>query len=455
MWFFLGLVIESTIIPLELIFEHRMYFASIGLTLSVVVAAYSLFTSMLSRMQAADQRKLCWSLFAIVASVLALTTFTRNSDWKDSVTLNGDNALKAPNNHRAHVNYAVALSQAGRYREAIEEANIAIKLGRPNFDSYCEAADAIVLSYFGLNEFEEAAREGERLLRERPDNAGSSALAFTHLSLAYSYAELGRLQEAYACILKGLRTNQQLTLPMTHLKNTAVNLLSIILDRAGATGSDLDEDGTLDPGRFTHRVWIAQTFLKLGDRSEAREILQAAAYGNVDDQEALQLLDSIIRDDLKNAIQQAKGSYKERYVYHPFSQFHASMALAFLIREQQSLHRFINLGERLVDNAINLQPDSADAHLLKGWYHFGRNEFVGAVGKAKKAIELDPNDAKICLGLGFFLAQAGHPHEAIDALQKALDLYPDHPQRRAVLNVIGNLRSETTKLAKDAAAITN
>ncbi len=38
MWFLLNLLIESTIVPLELVFEHRLYLPSVGFTLVAVCA---------------------------------------------------------------------------------------------------------------------------------------------------------------------------------------------------------------------------------------------------------------------------------------------------------------------------------------------------------------------------------------------------------------------------------
>ena len=49
-WFFLNLVIESTIIPLELVFEHRLYLPSMGFYLSVAALLVTLFRWAASRL---------------------------------------------------------------------------------------------------------------------------------------------------------------------------------------------------------------------------------------------------------------------------------------------------------------------------------------------------------------------------------------------------------------------
>lgn len=455
LWFLLSLVIESTVVPLELIFEHRMYFSSIGLILSVVVSAFTVFAHILKTMRENDFRKLSWSLFAIVASVLCLATFERNSTWQDSVTLNGDNVRKAPNNHRAHANYALALTQHHEYEKAIEEAKIAISLGKPYFESYCEAVNTIVLSYYGLGEYESAVTEGQRLIEEKPEGSGSMALPSSWIVIGYAYKEQGKLQEAYDAVFKALWYEQRLTMRVPHLQDASINLLEMLLAMARSKGVDLDRDGNADPGAHISKTWIAKVFLRLGETPKAGELLQEAVAENPADSESHQLLARLVDDQEKSRIQQAKSSFRTKYLYHPFSRFNACMALAFVAREKRLPSPFLELGEKFLDYALHLQPDSPDALLLKGWYHFERNEVEEAVELAKDAIRLDSDDAKAWLGLGFFLAKANRPQKAIMAFEKTLELYPHYPQRLAILDIAGKLRSTLHSLAKEDTAQTN
>ena len=133
MWFFLNLVIESTIVPLELVFEHRLYLPSVGFCLSAVIIFVLIAGHARRRLSQADFVKISWSFFAIIMSCLTLMTFQRNEAWQDAVTINHDAVSKAPNHHRAHANYAVALLRASRFEEAIKEADLAIQLGQPHF----------------------------------------------------------------------------------------------------------------------------------------------------------------------------------------------------------------------------------------------------------------------------------------------------------------------------------
>ena len=68
---------------------------------------------------------------------------------------------------------------------------------------------------------------------------------------------------------------------------------------------------------------------------------------------------------------------------------------------------FQDLGERRLDAALEISPDSRDAWLLKGWYFYNRDDAEHAVEAARKVLEGDPENSNAWLALGFFLAKAG------------------------------------------------
>ncbi|MGV8050832.1 MAG: tetratricopeptide repeat protein, partial [Anaerolineaceae bacterium] len=213
LWFLLNLVIESSIIPLELTFEHRMYLPSVGLILALVVAVFNISHSFFWKVSAKDFIKISWCVVAIMASALTLATFQRNKAWEDSVTLNQDSALKAPNNPRAHSNLAVALVRAQRYEEAIQEANIALRLGKEHFEQYSVAANSIITSYTAMGKYSAAISEGERLLKEWPKDSDARAWPGMSLNLASAYLGNHDLKGAYMATRDALVHNLLLPTP--------------------------------------------------------------------------------------------------------------------------------------------------------------------------------------------------------------------------------------------------
>jgi tetratricopeptide (TPR) repeat protein len=107
-WFLGNLVIESSVIGIEIIYEHRLYLPSMMLCLMAVW--------LLSRW---IQRK--WQILSIlvaVALVFSLWTYQRNQIWASDVTFWKDVAKKSPQKARPLQNLAYSLQQNGRHAEA-------------------------------------------------------------------------------------------------------------------------------------------------------------------------------------------------------------------------------------------------------------------------------------------------------------------------------------------------
>jgi hypothetical protein len=113
-WFFLNLVIESTVLPLELIFEHRVYLPSVGIA---AVLVYPLFE--FSRQL---KQKRAWSgllaLWVIWGGLCVYWSWERNEVWKDEITLWEDNLRKYPQSDRVQNNLAAAYESVGNFPRA-------------------------------------------------------------------------------------------------------------------------------------------------------------------------------------------------------------------------------------------------------------------------------------------------------------------------------------------------
>ena len=116
LFFFLNHVIESTIIPLELIFEHRNYIPSMLFFLPIAIGFASLF-------QLYERKKAMKSIISafIVLLLIGLghATFMRNFDWKSEESLWIDAAVKDPDHIRPHHNLGRYYHDRGYTQKAI------------------------------------------------------------------------------------------------------------------------------------------------------------------------------------------------------------------------------------------------------------------------------------------------------------------------------------------------
>ena len=121
LWFFGNLIIESSVVALELVFEHRLYLPSMLAIFLAVVGAFRFIKS----------QWLCIGLLCTAAVVGSLWTYQRNAVWTDDLALWRDCVKKSPAKARAYTNLASALVRRGEWVEAVEHYQTALKL-KPN-----------------------------------------------------------------------------------------------------------------------------------------------------------------------------------------------------------------------------------------------------------------------------------------------------------------------------------
>lgn len=98
LFFFLNHIIESTVIPLEIIFEHRNYLPSAFLFFPIALGSHWILS-----LYKKKNRLIFSSIFAVLTFliiVLGLGTYTRNMAWATKRTLWSDAMAKAPENVR-------------------------------------------------------------------------------------------------------------------------------------------------------------------------------------------------------------------------------------------------------------------------------------------------------------------------------------------------------------------
>lgn len=294
-WFLLNLVIESTIVPLELIFEHRLYLPSVGFGLAVVCLLVDALTRLFSNRLGRDLVIVTSCVFVLLFSGLTLLTFYRNEAWKDRLTIYQDTAQKAPKHPRSHANLAVAYGQAGLYEEAIREAEIALQLGQERHEQYFGAANTILASLTGLKRFEEVIKRGEDLFQHRPRKFDAGSLTNFQLNLAQAYLRLGNLPQAYRVAMQAFES-ARLTGGTLYQMRLVEGMLVAVLRSAAESHVDLDGDGAYDPGGSSIEAWIAKEFLEKGERGEAIYLLTIATEANPEDKEGARLLDQLKRE---------------------------------------------------------------------------------------------------------------------------------------------------------------
>ena len=129
LFFFLNHVIESTIIPLEIMYEHRNYLPTIFLFFPVSTALVKVANYYREKKHFIYLLEI--SLISFLIICLCGMTYLRNMVWATEKTLWEDALVKAPNN-------AKPLQNMAAYYESIGQMNKALELYELSLSSYQE-----------------------------------------------------------------------------------------------------------------------------------------------------------------------------------------------------------------------------------------------------------------------------------------------------------------------------
>jgi protein O-mannosyl-transferase len=221
LWFLANLAIESSIIGLEMVFEHRTYLPSMLIILMGAVLAERHI-----KFKAVKIAAIC-----SVLMIFSTWTFARNAVWSSDVAIwrdtvaksplkarphnNLGNALKRsgdiagaiaqykqalrinPNYAKAYNNLGNALAAQGQYDQAVEQFKHALKLN----PGYAEVYNNIGVTLAGQKKFAEASAYFAEAMRLRPDQIG----AYNNMGAAL--VRMGRYRDALAHFYTALRLN--------------------------------------------------------------------------------------------------------------------------------------------------------------------------------------------------------------------------------------------------------
>jgi tetratricopeptide (TPR) repeat protein len=124
LWFFLLLAPTSSVVPIaDLLMEHRIYLASWGIFVAIVVSAERLLERARVRPIAAA------TAVGVVLFCLGLLTFRRNAVWETRIGLWSNEVACAPDNWRAHLGLGLAYVDKGMTDSALRELRAAYEGG--------------------------------------------------------------------------------------------------------------------------------------------------------------------------------------------------------------------------------------------------------------------------------------------------------------------------------------
>ena len=226
LWFFITQATESTIIGIELIFEHRTYIPFMMTSLMLVLVLFRVFHFVGTRFSPARKPGTTAKIYGVYALLCAIVlifsfwTYQRNFDWQNPVTFWSDAAAKSPGKYRSQNDLGIALYDAGdidgairKYKKAIEIApdhtNVYNNMGNALFKKglvepaihsftkalgldpkHIEARNNLANALMRQGKLDDAVRHFQIILDRQPDHVEAN------INMGAALARMGRIDDA-------------------------------------------------------------------------------------------------------------------------------------------------------------------------------------------------------------------------------------------------------------------
>lgn len=442
LWFFIHLAIESSIIPLEMVFEHRTYLPCFGIIMLLVLVVWHKLPSVFN---------LRYILAAAAVVLLSTATVTRSFVWQSELTLWADCTKKSPNKARAHGNLCYALIKTDDLNEAKDECFTSVQLDPKYYNGY----NLLAIIFEKHGDHEKAKSYYKKALGLYPGFADAN----------YNYGNLlvkeGQLDEGIKHL--GLARNK-------YPKNWNVLLA---LGKSSAKKGNIDEAIkyfkeviALAPEKSGGYSKMGIALVKKGRLAEAISYFKNAA--ELSPESTLvwyQLGDcyltwkkfDIALDQYKHVLDLEPNHVKAHYQIGSvaFMQKKYDKARSWLKQTQKLDPDFINAYELLgridflenkldaaaenLRKVINHQPKNVRALKIIGDIMLKKGDYDAALPYYTEVLVLNPDNAVVHNNIAVIYARKNNIKKAIQHYQRAVSLKPDYADARKNLKVIQKL----------------
>jgi Tfp pilus assembly protein PilF len=378
-WFFITLSVESSVVPLEIIYEHRLYLPSMMMALATAWALHFLVR----------RATLVCCVSVAVSLVLSAWTIERNRVWQEPLVFWQDGVKKTPKNARVHVN-----------------------LGR---------------EYFKIGEYEKAKSHYLIATEINPD------VPYGYNELGVLWATLGDDNKAEYSFKKAIATQSSYSPSLLNLgrllfkKKKYDEVISYLLPLAKYT---LDAEYLLEVNRT-----LGLSYMHKGEIEQAKSTFIKALGINDHDVAVLNGYAQVLAQsgDVEGAIELCRKSLTEKE-----DQQAINYNIALLLQGAGKGDEALDYLRKAADLTKYQPPASymyANNLLRTGQLELAENYYIESLGDTKITADTLNN-------LGLIAAQQKKYHTAIQYFTMAVALHPEHSMALNNLRLAEELQSE-------------
>ena len=405
LWYLGNLVIESTVIPLALIFEHRAYLPTVGASVALVV---------LGKRWLGRLHPLGLVVLAVAVGVCSWWTIERNRTWGSVLSIWADSAAKSPNKARPQYNLAHNLHLQGRAAEAVSHYRRAVAIDPRWVEARVNLADALEQ----LGQAEEAIGQYEQALAIDPQAKQA------HFNLGNLLGAQARYDQAIG------HYRAALAIDPDYLK-ARLNL-GVALERSGdGTGARLQyaEAAARHPHSPEARFNLGGALAAAGSFAGAIAQLEAALALDPGAADTAALLAQTRRQLAFRLLEQGRIAEAVKPLEAALVLEPGDGATARTLAQAKAAMRGLDEAMARVQAAVDRSPDDLALHLELADICMGKNLADRAAAHYRRALEIQPD----LLPAGLGLAEAFGAQGLFDqAAAVWAGLARQHPQQPAL-----------------------
>ena len=398
-WYFGNLIIESSIFPLDMVYEHRLYLPSIG-----PIFLFSLLLVKIWEKWAPIEKREAIFIGLVMVMILPLSwsTIERNSIWRSEFELWTDCVKKSPHKGRPHYNLGYHYYINGQIKKAVEEFELALKLDPKMAPAHFNLG---VIDY-NEGRLDEASDRFRKALTLRPQYAQ----AYAYLG-EINYRK-GKTEEGLAEFERALRMDPDNIRTLTYMGQAY--LRNGDLEKALI---DFKRVVMIDPNHIEALVNLGEIYIKKGMYDQAFLEIQRTLKLNSNHSYAHSLLGIIYLQ---------KGMLDEG-----IAAFHQALQI-----DSKDVVALTNLGiayryKGMIDEAISqfqkvliIKPNDEEAHMNLGEAYLARGKTDETTKELEKALKINPRSIAARFTLGEVYFKQGHVDQAISEWKRALEINP-------------------------------
>ncbi|HWG10384.1 MAG TPA: hypothetical protein VN693_02680 [Rhodanobacteraceae bacterium] len=267
LWFFAGQLLTATFLPLELVYEHRNYFASIG----VLLAVFSLLLGLRHEIALPILRS---ALVLILLVWFGGVTFLRAQDWSNPLKLALAEANRHPDSPRANYEAGRLLIIASDYApgDTLEASKVYLRRAAalPGSSTLPDQALIMIVDHNVHGDDAALWRSMAAKLRSQPTRQEdiSALVSLTQCrTKGDCHFVAASLQQAYLAVLS--RPN-----PIARLLGAYSDFARDLLDDRSTAIRYMRMAVAKDPRETAYRVQLAYLLAQDGQTAEAKQQIQ-------------------------------------------------------------------------------------------------------------------------------------------------------------------------------------